>query len=85
MTKISTVIALMLSGLTAVAPLTGQAQACQQGVVYLDRDGNGRRGSDEAGMPGIRVSNVVNAPGIVGYIFASTPCTPASTAPCETS
>ncbi|SIQ98132.1 calcineurin-like phosphoesterase C-terminal domain-containing protein [Solilutibacter tolerans] len=57
MTKISTVIALMLSGLTAVAPLTGQAQACQQGVVYLDRDGNGRRGSDEAGMPGIRVSN----------------------------
>lgn len=42
-----------------LAPGAAFAQACEGGLVYLDRDGDGRRDRGERGLPGVRVSDGV--------------------------
>ena len=48
-------IALLIAA-SAIAPAFAQT-ACNSGVVYLDRNGNGMRDPGEPGLPGIRVSD----------------------------
>ena len=48
---------LLAALLLAIAPVVAVASPCQQGSVFEDRNGNGRRDAGERGLAGIRVSD----------------------------
>lgn len=52
---VATALAIALA--LALPPPNALGADIARGVVYADRDGDGRRGADEPGLPGVRVSN----------------------------